>query len=74
MAVIHTVKTRDGGTVAVELTRGKAIKAYCTECMGYEGHPKDCPSIYCKLFPFRGKTRLAYDGADGKRRQLTGLE
>jgi hypothetical protein len=30
----HTIRTKSGGTVALELSRSKAIKAMCTECMG----------------------------------------
>jgi hypothetical protein len=57
----HIIRAKDGGTVEVELTRAKAIKAMCTECCGWgEAHPKDCSSEHCPLFPFRGKIQLAY--------------
>lgn len=41
-------------------TRSKAIKAFCTECLGYETHPKDCTSVNCALYTFRGKSLAAY--------------
>jgi len=41
-------------------TRSKAIKAMCTECLGFEDHPSSCTSPLCPLFPFRGKILLAY--------------
>ena len=63
--VKHTIRTRDGGLIEVELTRSRAIKAMCTECGGYgEMHPKDCSSPHCPLFPYRGKIQLAYQGSD----------
>lgn len=59
--VKHFIRAKSGGTVEVELTRSKAIKAMCTECCGFgELHPKDCSSPICPLYPFRGKIQLAY--------------
>ena len=57
MAVTHEVGTRSGGLKEIELTRSLAIKAFCTECMGWD-HPKHCTSINCPLYPFRGKTNI----------------
>lgn len=57
---IHTIRSANGGTVTAELNRGKAIKAMCTECMGFEAHPKECTSKLCPLYPWRGKLMLAY--------------
>ena len=65
MPVRHNIRTSNGGTKAVSLTRDKAIRAFCTECLSYEDHPDICTSLQCPLYPFRGKTMLAYDG--GKR-------
>lgn len=58
----HTIRARDGGTVEVDgYTRGRAIKLFCTECLGWgEVHPKDCTDTLCPLFPYRGKTQTAY--------------
>ena len=61
MSIEHTIRARDGGFVKVTLNRNRAIKAMCTECMGYsEANPKDCTSPYCPLYLFRGKIQLAY--------------
>jgi hypothetical protein len=67
--VDHTIRTRSGGTVKVKrLNRGKAIKAMCTECMGFgEAHPKDCTSPLCPLYPWRGKIMLGYDKLEGEK-------
>ena len=57
MAKLHTVRTRSQGLLKLSITRGKAIKLMCTECMGWgEEHPKNCTSYKCPLFPFRGKS------------------
>lgn len=56
----HTIRTKTGGTVSVKLNRGRAIKAMCTECLGWNDDPKGCTSPLCPLFPFRGKILLAY--------------
>ena len=58
---IHTIRTADGGTITTELNRGKAIKAMCTECMGFETNPKECTSKLCPLYPWRGKIMLAWE-------------
>jgi len=51
----------DGSLVSVKMNRGKAIKAMCTECLGYEGNAKtDCTSPNCPLYPWRGKTLAAW--------------
>jgi len=53
----HTVKHKDGGLIEIDnLTRGKAITLFCTECMGWETHPKYCTAPTCPLFPYRRKT------------------
>ena len=60
----HKVRTADGG--AVELPRyGRqlAIRAMCSECMGWESHPKDCTATLCPLYPFRGKTLRTRKGS-----------
>lgn len=58
---MHTVKTKDCSlTVIHDYTRGKAIKLFCTECIGWQGNPKDCTAKTCPLFPYRGKSEKAY--------------
>ena len=58
MAVKHKVRRKNGKLKEVQLTRSSAIKTFCTECLGWEIHPKDCESYNCPLWPFRGKTNL----------------
>jgi len=52
----HTIRTKGGELKKVKLTRSKAIKIHCTECCGYEYHPKECEIKECPLFPYRGKS------------------
>ena len=59
MAVPHEIRGKDGGTVPVVLTRSRAIKAFCTECLGHETHPRACTDTLCPLYPFRGQIFLA---------------
>jgi len=55
----HTVLCGNGKKKEFQnYTRSKAIKFMCTECMGFEGHPKDCTAVNCPLFPYRGATLL----------------
>ena len=57
----HRIRSRNGEPVeAGRYTRSKAIKAFCTECMGFSGHPQECTAPLCPLYPFRGKSLLAY--------------
>lgn len=75
MAVTHTIRSRTGGTHQAEnYTPSKAIRAFCAECMGWEGgfriedgkkikktlkeEIEDCPSTLCPLYPFRGNSRI----------------
>ena len=59
MAIKHKIKRKSGKLKEVNLTRSLAIKAFCTKCMGFgEVHPKDCTSVNCPLYPYRGKTNL----------------
>ena len=57
----HTIRTPEG-TQLVELGSPRvAIKAFCQECLGWEGDPKaDCTSPLCPLFPLRGKSGKHY--------------
>jgi len=52
----HTVRTKNGGLIELDITRNKAIKLFCTECMGWEGDIKECTSIHCPLYPYRGRS------------------
>lgn len=54
--VVNTLRTRDGGSKTIEYGRKKAILLHCTECMGWETHPKHCTSKMCALYPYRGIT------------------
>ena len=55
----HTIRTKSGEHITIDrLTRSKAIRAMCTECMGFETSPKECTSKYCPLYPWRGKTMI----------------
>ena len=66
-AVTHTVKSnRNTDVVIPGYTRGLAIKLFCTACMGFETNPSSCASPNCALFPFRKKTRRAYESDPDK--------
>ena len=63
----HTVRQKDHGVGGVykvvdieNYTRGKAARLFCTECLGHEDHPKICCAKMCPLYPFRGKSELAW--------------
>ena len=67
----HTIRSIDYATtqkgVEVEpYTRSKAIKAFCTECLGFEGSPVDCTAKMCPLFPYRGRSLAAYGKRERK--------
>jgi len=56
---VHRIRSKTGELVEVGgYSPRKAIKAFCTECMGFETHPKDCTSTNCPIYPFRGKVLL----------------
>jgi hypothetical protein len=63
----HTVRTKDNGFIELEITRNKAIKLFCTECMGWEGNIKECTSTYCPLYPYRGRTLVATSATRSKK-------
>lgn len=58
----HTIRAQDGGLVEVKhYAPRRAIKAFCTECLGWQGNPKnDCTSPNCPLHPFRGRAMVAW--------------
>lgn len=44
--------------VEISKTRGRAIKAYCTDCSaGQPEEVKECPATTCPLYIFRGYIR-----------------
>ncbi len=57
----HTIKTPSGEPAEIQrYNRTRAIKAMCSECMGWQGNPKDeCVDALCPLFPFRGRFSVA---------------
>lgn len=62
MAIKHKIRTRSGKLKEITLTRDKAIKIHCTQCMGDgEEHPNDCGITDCPLFPYRGKSKTTLD-------------
>ncbi len=69
--VRHTVRTSDGGSISLRLTRKSAIAALCTECMGF-GNPRDCTARLCPVWPFRIKT-LATRRGDIQTPVITGM-
>lgn len=48
--------------LCIRLTKAQAIKAFCTECMGFETNPIECTSWACALYPFRGRTLRTKEG------------
>lgn len=61
MGVKHKIRTPEGSLIEVVLTPTRAIKCFCTACLGWEGNPSQCTGKNCELYPFRGKS-LAYKG------------
>ena len=59
-----SIRMSDGSCKDITLNRSKAIKAKCTECMGWEGDPKQCTAIHCPLYPWRGRTLITRAGKD----------
>ena len=68
-AVVHTVRTRDGGAKAIKYGRKQAILLMCMECLGWEGNPENCTSSLCPLFPFRGTTMASQRGKPNAKAQ-----
>ena len=72
----HLVRSKDEGTARIEkYTRGKAIKLFCTECMGFSSTSVDeCNSPLCPLYPFRGASRAAYKSTEGDGKEMVSDE
>jgi hypothetical protein len=50
----HSIRSKNGDMIEVDLSPIRAIKAFCIECMGFEQHEvKSCTAPTCPLFPFR---------------------
>ncbi len=50
----HTIRDRNSGTIEVNLNLGKAIRAFCLECLGWSSDEvKRCSAPLCPLHPFR---------------------
>jgi len=55
MPVKHTFRWGDG-TKTEKINMGKAIRAHCAECYGFDdwvNGVRDCLSPLCALYPFR---------------------
>ena len=66
---VHTIRTKDYGETKLVVDvpkygKAKAIKLFCTECLGFEDNPKECTAKMCPLYPFRGRAQAAY--AEGR--------
>ena len=61
---VGKVRTRSGKIIELSMSARDAIRAHCTECLGWETHPKDCTAPLCPLYEFRGKTLATNDAAD----------
>ena len=54
MAIIHTIRTKDGRETIEGYTMKRAIRKMCIECMGWSLYaPEECTSPLCPLFPYR---------------------
>ena len=54
MKVIHRYKVDNYKFKTGPITRSKAIRLFCIECMGWQPHLiPDCPSNHCVLYPYR---------------------
>jgi hypothetical protein len=54
MTVTHKIKNSKGKLVDVEMTRSKAIRYFCYECMGWQkSEVRNCTAPNCPLFPYR---------------------
>jgi hypothetical protein len=50
----HKIRDSKGNTVEVELSRGKAIKLFCYECMCWvKAEVRNRTAPLCPLYPFR---------------------
>lgn len=61
---VGNVRTRSGKIIELSMSARDAIRTHCTECLGWEVHPKDCTAPTCPLYEFRGKTMATNDIAD----------
>ena len=75
----HTVRHRDGGVIEIDnYSPTKAIKLFCSECMGWEANKgqtlketiADCPATKCPLYALRGSLRPQRMSEEGRAAQL----
>jgi hypothetical protein len=53
-AIKHEIRVKGGKTKIVTLTRKKAIRLFCVECMGFSPiEPANCTAPLCPLYPYR---------------------
>jgi len=73
MATLHTFRWLDG-TRTEKLNMGRAIRAHCAECYGFDdwmSGVRDCSAPLCALYPFRfgkdpGKSATSKASGAGK--------
>jgi len=54
MPVKHIIRTKNGKMKKVALTRGKAIRLFCKECVSWDlKEVRRCEDEHCPLHPFR---------------------
>lgn len=58
----HTMRTADEGTITLKVSRKLVMAAFCTECLGFEGDPRDCTAPLCPLYPYRIGTQTTLTG------------
>lgn len=50
----HKIKNDKGELVEVSMTRSRAIRFFCYECMGWQKQEvRNCTAPSCPLFPYR---------------------
>jgi hypothetical protein len=54
MSIRHFIRTNKVGVKEVSLTPIRAIRLFCTECMGWNySEVEKCPDTLCPLYPYR---------------------
>ena len=54
MTLHHTIRDKGKQFKTVSLTPMKAIRLFCTECMGFQVlEIKECTDKHCPVFPYR---------------------
>jgi hypothetical protein len=68
--VEQEVRDRNGRLLRVRLNKSRAIRAFCTECLGWATHPRECTATHCPLYAWRGAFNPA-KGAKGRKVAVT---